>query len=82
MPASVYAQALIAGRLGRDRFTALLDKRPSSKARWQCALYGTKLKSWRPRWTGRGTAPLVVLNAARRFRIAKACSDPARYRGG
>ena len=60
MPASVYAQALIAGGLDQDRFAALLDNAPIKQGR---RLYGTKLRVAAPATALADTrAPLVVLN--------------------
>jgi hypothetical protein len=60
MPASVYAQSLIAAGLSEHSFVALLDNSPVKQG---SRLYGTKLKVAAPRDVlPTASRPLVVLN--------------------
>jgi hypothetical protein len=60
MPASVYAQTLIASGVREDRFTALLDNAPIKQGR---RLYGTTLRVAAPAARlAEAETPLVVLN--------------------
>ena len=60
MPASIYAQALIAAGLDETRFTALLDNAPVKQGR---RLYGTALRVAAPATAlAAAETPLVVLN--------------------
>jgi hypothetical protein len=60
MPASIYAQALLAQGLPEQRFTALLDNSPAKQG---CRLYGTELMARAPvDALADARNPLVVLN--------------------
>lgn len=61
MPASIYAQALLAQGLPEQRFAALLDNSPAKQGR---RLYGTDLRVLAPAAAlAEARHPLVVLNA-------------------
>jgi hypothetical protein len=61
MPASVYAQTLIASGLSEERFSAILDNAPIKQGR---RLYGTGLRVFAPHAAlAEAKTPLVVLNA-------------------
>ena len=59
MPASVYAQALLALGLPQARFTALLDNATAKQGR---RLYGTNLKVLPASALGAARQPMVILN--------------------